>query len=280
MRHRPHKRLLHKSKRGFTLIELLVVISIIALLLSVLSPSLRRARESARKVVCSSNNKQIGTAMEMYIMEYNNYYPPHRVLVGGSVLPGQGRISLLERVAAYLDQNGKERRTITDPWNPGVSRTVDYWPAFICPSDRNPFLGINYASSYGINTGYVKVTYDQGWGLNYLDGRNEFINNLPRSRRSTEIRRPGQVIVSGDAWWDYIMRHGSAAESLSVWGLSHRHGRGVAPWDVYQIQSAPTQLSHEEQLTVYTGSGVNTLWADGHVEYREFPVPPEHSRVY
>lgn len=54
------------GKRAFTLIELLVVISIIALLMSVLLPSLRKARSNAKRVVCSSNLKQIGIGMRLY----------------------------------------------------------------------------------------------------------------------------------------------------------------------------------------------------------------------
>lgn len=56
-----------KKRKGFTLIELLVVISIIALLLAILMPSLRRARNSARAVVCQSNLKQWGLIFSMYI---------------------------------------------------------------------------------------------------------------------------------------------------------------------------------------------------------------------
>ncbi len=55
------------SKNAFTLIELLVVISIIALLLSILVPSLGKAKQSAQKVVCRSNLRQVGIAHIMYL---------------------------------------------------------------------------------------------------------------------------------------------------------------------------------------------------------------------
>lgn len=57
------------SRHGFTLVELLVVIGIIALLISILLPSLNKAREASRRVVCLSQMRQIHTAMMMYVQD-------------------------------------------------------------------------------------------------------------------------------------------------------------------------------------------------------------------
>ena len=63
-------------RRGFTLIELLVVIAIIAILAAILFPVFAQAREKARQVTCVSNLKQIGTAIMVYVQDYDETYPP------------------------------------------------------------------------------------------------------------------------------------------------------------------------------------------------------------
>ena len=61
-------------KKGFTLIELLVVIAIIALLLAVLIPSLKAAKDIAKRVMCATRLKQTGTGMKLYSDSYE-YLP-------------------------------------------------------------------------------------------------------------------------------------------------------------------------------------------------------------
>ncbi len=65
-----------RTKRAFTLVELLVVVSIIALLISILLPSLKKAREQTKAVVCLANQRGMSTAVLTYTSEYGG------VLVG------------------------------------------------------------------------------------------------------------------------------------------------------------------------------------------------------
>jgi prepilin-type N-terminal cleavage/methylation domain-containing protein len=64
-----------RNRRGFTLIELLVVISIIALLVGILLPSLSKARTQARRSACAANLNQIGIALRSYINENRDRMP-------------------------------------------------------------------------------------------------------------------------------------------------------------------------------------------------------------
>ena len=93
----------HES-RGFTLVELLVVIGIIALLISILLPSLNKAREMSNRIKCASNLRQIGQALLLYAQENRGNYPrtyylPNATVSGSNMdmvaasAPGRGYTS-------------------------------------------------------------------------------------------------------------------------------------------------------------------------------------------
>src|SRR3990170_7006808 len=64
---------LRRNERGFTLIELLIVVAIIAILAAILIPNFLRARKQAQISATKGNLKNIGTALESYFVDNNNY---------------------------------------------------------------------------------------------------------------------------------------------------------------------------------------------------------------
>ncbi|MGD9494747.1 MAG: prepilin-type N-terminal cleavage/methylation domain-containing protein, partial [Armatimonadota bacterium] len=85
-------------RRGFTLIELLVVIAIIAILAAILFPVFAKAREKARQATCQSHEKQIGTALMMYVQDYDEMMPgfKHYLVPGNAETRVEGWYDVLE----------------------------------------------------------------------------------------------------------------------------------------------------------------------------------------
>ena len=91
--------------RGFTLVELLVVVSIIALLVAILLPSLTKARKQAMTVVCLSNARSIGTGVSTYSAEYNGSLP-------GPLHPAVYRNLGLTNAKALVSTYERERQLV------------------------------------------------------------------------------------------------------------------------------------------------------------------------
>ena len=122
---------------GFTLIELLVVIAIISLLVSMIMPSLRSARELARTAACASNARSIILAQVLYAEEEEGRITPTSDMTLGE--KGRGIFDVWEAESPRLDRE----------WWGGVN--VNCWADFLvwagmvgggsfdCPSDRHDY---------------------------------------------------------------------------------------------------------------------------------------------
>jgi prepilin-type N-terminal cleavage/methylation domain-containing protein/prepilin-type processing-associated H-X9-DG protein len=125
-----------RGHKAFTLVELLVVIGVIALLISILLPALRKARESAQTASCLSNLRQIGMAFHMYANENHGWLPSpgfnrdFRLATGALALSWPERLVLANVVKqqlpygwSWLDTGGSRYHPIS-----GQLRGL-----FVCP---------------------------------------------------------------------------------------------------------------------------------------------------
>ena len=112
-----------QGEKGFTLIELLVVIAIIGVLVGLLLPAIQASRESARRIQCSNNLKQIGVAIENYQLA-KKVYPPsstHDLTYNWDFLKQHSWASF---ILPYLEQGN-------------LSNTIDYTQDLRHPSNRS-----------------------------------------------------------------------------------------------------------------------------------------------
>jgi prepilin-type N-terminal cleavage/methylation domain-containing protein/prepilin-type processing-associated H-X9-DG protein len=99
-----------RKAREFTLIELLVVIAIIGILAAMLLPALSMARESARKISCTNNLKQIGLSLRMYSNVYEEAFPSQSGRTGLQELAING---FLENTQVYACPSTTDKVTST-----------------------------------------------------------------------------------------------------------------------------------------------------------------------
>ncbi len=172
------KRKLRKHFAGFTLIELLVVIAIIALLLSILMPSLRKAKTLAVRLRCTSNLKQIDLAMNMYLNNNDNTFPCAQdpLPTGYWLWMGRGWRSFLEQeMGGNIDAN-----------NPSV---------LFCPQDKTSkekFESTSY--SYSMSFYHSPEQIDS---LNKTE--NTYKNPLPSiKQKELNVAKPSGKIIIGE----------------------------------------------------------------------------------
>jgi len=105
-------------RTGFTLIELLVVIAIISLLVSILLPSLQKAKSLAQSVVCQSNLKQIGLLVEYYLDDNKRTLPDMPAYSPPDIYNETRAKSTWQwKLMAYTDYDGKVFECPANEWD-------------------------------------------------------------------------------------------------------------------------------------------------------------------
>jgi prepilin-type N-terminal cleavage/methylation domain-containing protein/prepilin-type processing-associated H-X9-DG protein len=221
-----------KTKRGFTLIELLVVIAIIAILASLLLPSLQRAKEAARRAVCSGQLSQLGRAFSMYLQEYGGYIPPY----GGVIQFGWGQgDSWMDKLFPYVSQNA-DGRGPSYPESAESERTG----VFRCPSLQfSAADGRKYLSSYILNS----RLYDDSRSGTFDMGR---------------LKHPGTVLVLYDR--NKWTGEPADADMTDEWGNSGGPD-GHGPGGLWNYHSGGPDYSGTHS------GGYDILFADWHVKW-------------
>jgi len=155
----------NRRTRGFTLIELLVVIAIIAILAAMLFPVFARARESARKIQCLSNVKNVATAVQMYLTDYEMFPSCERNPEAKEYFshnPGRGG----------GENDCCNRAPQANPflrWPVIFDEYVKNRDVYRCPSARRAIVARWIVPNYGRGyLAYLKET-EGGWGRNDPD---------------------------------------------------------------------------------------------------------------
>ena len=227
-------------RKAFTLIELLVVMAIIAILAAILFPVFAQAREKARAIVCVSNCRQIGLALNMYVQDYDERYPQEHPSTSDPVLDdSQGQLESVDYGSPF------------EKILPYTGSDTDKQGLYICPDDPDPH-GQDILKSNGScrSNGQLPPGGLTSYVLNayYLFGAT--LSTIPE---------PSESI--------YIAERRSEGHSATDFCDIHFH-----PWlgEVLPRKN-PLDTNNPVAIDAYRHSGgSNFVFSDGHAKWQRF----------